>query len=79
MSVLATFNGMGIPAPGLVTSALRVLVVYIPLAVLGNWLWGLTGLFVATATSNCVVAAIAYYWLRNTLKRDDGGFQQRRV
>lgn len=69
MSVNAIFNGLGFPAPGLVISFLRVMGVYLPLALAGMWLWDLPGLFVATALANCTVGAIAYFWLSRVLKR----------
>ncbi|MCW8196148.1 MATE family efflux transporter [Proteobacteria bacterium 005FR1] len=70
MSVNAMFNGLALPARGLVISFLRVAGVYLPLALAGMWLWDLPGLFVATALANCVVGAIAYTWLRRTLLRE---------
>lgn len=69
MSVNAMFNGLGFPAPGLMISFMRVMGVYLPLAMTGLWLWGLPGLFVATALANCSVGAIAYLWLSRVLKQ----------
>lgn len=67
MSVNAMFNGMGLPLPGLVISFLRVMGIYIPLALTGLWLWGLKGIFVATACSNLLVGLVAFLWLRRVL------------
>ncbi|MGQ9425463.1 MATE family efflux transporter [Gilvimarinus sp. F26214L] len=72
MSVNAMFNGLAKPVPGLVISFLRVMGVYLPLAFAGMWLWGLTGLFVAAALSNGVVALIAHFWLSNTMRAEAG-------
>lgn len=69
MSIIAMFNGQGRPLPGLAVSFLRVLGIYLPLALLGDWLWGLTGLFIATAAANVSVAALAWGWMRRTLRR----------
>ena len=63
MSVNAAFNGMGKPLPGVVISACRVIVVFLPLAFLGRWLIGLEGLFAATLVSNILMGAIAFAWL----------------
>lgn len=65
MSVNAAFNGIGQPMPGVAISFLRVFGLYLPLALLGQWLWGLTGLFVATALCNLLVGLVAWVWLRH--------------
>jgi Na+-driven multidrug efflux pump len=63
MSVNAAFNGIGNPLPGVVISACRVAIVFLPLALLGRYLFGLPGLFAATTISNLLLGAIAFYWL----------------
>jgi len=63
MSVNAAFNGIGRPLPGVLISAMRVLIVFLPLAFLGHWLFGLPGLFVASALSNLGIGALAYRWI----------------
>jgi putative MATE family efflux protein len=67
MSVNAAFNGIGRPLPGVLISTMRVLVVFLPLAFLGHWLFGLPGLFGATAVANLSIGALAYYWLGSQL------------
>jgi Na+-driven multidrug efflux pump len=68
MSVNASFNGIGRPLPGVVISAMRVLVVFLPLAFLGRWLFGLPGLFGASALSNLGIGALAYNWLGSQIR-----------
>jgi len=63
MSCIAAFNGSGRPLPGVVISASRVIFLFLPLAFLGQWLFGLEGIFAATATSNLVLATVAFIWL----------------
>jgi putative MATE family efflux protein len=63
MSVNAAFNGIGRPLPGVWISSMRVLIVFLPLAFLGHWLFGLPGLFGASALSNVGIGALAYLWL----------------
>lgn len=58
----SSFNARGLPMPALVISLLRSLFVGIPLAVLGDILWGYTGIFVATAVCNVLVGMIAWHW-----------------
>jgi len=69
MSCNASFNGMGNPLPGVVVSASRVIIVFLPLAFLGRHLLGLEGLFAATTASNLLMGAVAFAWLGRTIKR----------
>jgi Na+-driven multidrug efflux pump len=69
MSVNATFNGMGKPMPAMIISVMRVLVVYLPLALLLQYFWALQGLFMATAVVNVLMGVIAYFWLMRDVKR----------
>jgi Na+-driven multidrug efflux pump len=63
MSVNASFNGMGRPIPGVVISACRVIIVFLPLAFLGRYLFELPGLFAATTLSNLLMGAVGFAWL----------------
>ncbi|WGL18165.1 MATE family efflux transporter [Microbulbifer bruguierae] len=67
MSANAAFNGLGHPLPATLISFLRVLGLYLPLAWLGNKLWGIQGLFVATLVSNLLLGGVAWWWLRGYL------------
>lgn len=69
MSVNASFNGLGYPMPAMVISVMRVLGFYLPLALGAQWLWGLNGLFIATAVANLATGVIGYLWLRRYLSR----------
>ena len=67
MTVNAGFNGLGRPWPAMSLSALRVLVLYLPLALLAQWLLGLPGLFAATALANLITGLLAWRWLQRQL------------
>lgn len=69
MSVNAAFNGMGKPMPGVYISTLRVIVVFLPLAFLGRALFGLPGMFAASAISNLALGFIGFAWLGRHIHR----------
>lgn len=68
MSCNAAFNGLGKPWPAMLLSLCRVLLVFLPLALLLQQLLGLEGLFVATASTNIIVGMWAWRWLRRQLR-----------
>jgi len=70
MSCNASFNGMGKPIPGVIISSCRVIIVFLPLAFLGRHLFGLEGLFAATAASNLLMGAMAFAWLGVQIARE---------
>jgi len=70
MSCNASFNGMGRPIPGVIVSACRVLLLFLPLALLGRALLGLEGLFAATTLSNLAMGAVAFSWLGYQVRRE---------
>lgn len=65
----SAFNALGKPFPSVVISLLRTLVVYVPLAVLGNYLFGYIGIFIATAASNVGVGLVAWNWNASYVRR----------
>jgi putative MATE family efflux protein len=66
MSVASScFNALGKPFPPFVISLLRTLILYVPLAIVANRLWGYQGIFIATAVTNVVVGLIAWAWNRS--------------
>lgn len=70
MSVNAAFNGMGYPWPAMLISAGRVLYIYLPLAWIGQQLWGMKGIFIATAAANILLGIWAWYWLQGYIRRN---------
>jgi putative MATE family efflux protein len=69
----SSFNARGLPRPALVISLLRGVILGIPLAVLGDMLWGYTGVFAATAITNVLLGLLAWQWNRRSVERQAGG------
>ena len=58
------FSSLGNPLPTVVMTVARTFVLYVPLAYLGAWFYGVTGAFAAAGTANICVGAGAYLWSR---------------
>ena len=67
MTINAAFNGMGKPMPGVVVSLMRTILLYVPLALVGQHFYGITGIFVAYAAANIVTGFVAYGWINRTV------------
>ena len=64
----SSFNALGKPIPVLVLAISRMIVVYIPMAILGGYLFGYAGIFGATAVANVINGVAAAYWNRITIR-----------
>jgi len=69
MVVNAAFNGLGNPMPGVIISATRIVVLYIPLATIGMRFYGIAGIFAAYAIANILSGIIGYYWAKKNAHR----------
>jgi len=69
MVVNAAFNGLGNPMPGVIISVTRILVLYVPLAMLGMHFYGIAGIFAAYAVANILSGIIGYYWAKANAHR----------
>jgi putative MATE family efflux protein len=69
MVVNAAFNGLGNPMPGVVISVTRILVLYVPLAILGKELFGMVGIFGAYAVANILSGALGYFWAKSNARK----------
>ena len=69
MVVNAAFNGLGNPMPGVVISVTRILVLYVPLAILGKALFGMVGIFAAYAIANILSGLLGFLWARANARR----------
>lgn len=70
------FNALGKPMPPLIISINRMLVVYVPMALLGDYLWGYVGIFIATSASTILMGAVAWYWNRLVIDKEIAGMPQ---
>ncbi len=69
MATNAAFNGMGHPLPSVVMSALRTVILFLPLAMLGKWLIGMNGIFIASAASNIAIAWLGFVWFGRRIEK----------
>jgi Na+-driven multidrug efflux pump len=67
MVMNASFNGMGKPMPAVVVSVARMVVIYLPLAIVGNQYLGVAGIFGAYAIANIVTGIFSYAWARKSV------------
>jgi MATE family, multidrug efflux pump len=68
MVMNASFNGMGKPMPAVIISVSRMVVLYVPFAILLQPLLGIAGIFGTYAFANIASAVIAYYWARTSVQ-----------
>lgn len=67
----SAFNAMGMPQRSFIMSALRLLVLQVPLAYIGSYYWGLSGVFCAIATTNLVTGVGFHLWNSHTCQRKE--------
>jgi len=68
MVMNASFNGMGKPMPAVWVSVLRMAGLYIPLALAGDALFGIPGIFGAYTVANIVMGFTSYAWARASVE-----------
>lgn len=68
MVMNASFNGMGKPIPAVYVSIARMLVVYVPVAFLLDYLIGIAGIFAAYAIANVATGFLAYAWAKSSVR-----------
>jgi putative MATE family efflux protein len=67
----SSFNALHKPMVALVLSFIRLFVCYIPLAYLGSYLYGLTGLFIGALLGIIVMAGISYRLFTKQFNNDE--------
>ena len=63
-----SFNALGRPLPPLLMSAAQMLCLTIPLAILGNNLFGFAGIFIGGLVSQLAIALTAFVWLQRSIQ-----------
>lgn len=66
--VMVSLNVLRRPRTALLTTVVRLLVLYLPLAYLGSKIAGVTGLFVGAACGNLIAGVAAYFIIRSVCK-----------
>jgi Na+-driven multidrug efflux pump len=68
MVMNASFNGMGKPMPAVYISVARMAVIYVPLAIVAEKVFGITGVFVSYAVANIATGVLSYIWARASVQ-----------
>ena len=66
MVMNAAFNGLGKPMPAVYIIVTRMIVLYIPLALIGMRWFGIAGIFGAYAIANILSVLLGYAWAKRT-------------
>ena len=68
MVMNASFNGMGKPMPAVHISVGRMVVLYIPLALIAERYFGVAGIFGAYMAANVITGVLSYIWARASIQ-----------
>jgi putative MATE family efflux protein len=71
-----SFNAIRKPMPALILSLARLLIIYIPMALIASHFYGYVGIFVATALTNVLVGIVAVLWNHRVLKQEQGKLER---
>ncbi len=66
MLMNAAFNGLGKPMPAVYISATRMILLYLPLAIISRQWFGIVGIFGSYAVANLLSGLLSYLWARHT-------------
>lgn len=64
MVMNAAFNGLGKPMPAVYVSVTRMIILYVPMALLFRQWFGIAGIFAAYAAANLLSGLLSYVWAR---------------
>jgi len=65
----ASYNGINKPYPSALFSIIRMLVLYVPLALIGAKIFGINGVFWAGFIANVIVGIISFWFLHHTIRK----------
>lgn len=65
----SAFNGLNKPLPSTTFSAVRMLIIYVPLAYIGSRILGINGVFWAGFTANIAIGIAAFRYLHTTVNK----------
>ena len=68
MVVNAAFNGVGNPMPAVYISVSRMVLLYVPLALLAQHWFGVAGIFAAYAAANLLTGLLGYFWAQRSIR-----------
>ena len=66
MVMNAAFNGLGKPMPAVYISVTRMMILYVPVALVAQHFFELAGIFAAYAFANLATGLLGYLWARRT-------------
>lgn len=66
MVMNASFNGLGKPMPAVYISVTRMMILYVPIALVFRQWFGIAGIFAAYAAANLLSGLLSYFWARRT-------------
>jgi Na+-driven multidrug efflux pump len=72
MTATQSFNALGKPVPPLIISILQMLIVYVPLALIGDYLWGYIGIFIAFTVTNVLIGLLSWFWINQQVSIGSG-------
>lgn len=64
MVMNAAFNGLGKPMPAVYISVTRMMILYVPIALVFRQWFGIAGIFAAYAAANLLTGILGYVWAR---------------
>lgn len=64
----SSFNALGKPVPPLIISILQMLIIYLPLALLGDRFFGYIGIYIAGAVTITFVGTLSWFWVNREIE-----------
>ena len=65
----SSFNALGKPLPPLIITVFQTIILYLPLALIGDYLWGYKGIYIAAVVTTITLGLISFLWINKTINR----------